>query len=527
MMALGRKVYDAVTALGSGLLAPFSPRRAFLYRHHRYAYRTYVAGQLDGANQNFRPRTRSADADIKRSIRTIVGRCRDQAQNNPSIRGAIRRISNNVVRDGITPQFQFRDRAGKINTAGNVQWEDLFSRWARYADITGKKSFWKIQRLTLEQMWSDGELFIRRVYDDSIPGIPPLRLEMIERDHLDHTVDGTLANGNLARQGKEYDANGRLAAVHLFRQHPGDYQPGLNRLVSERVPASEIVNVWDQDRISQTMGVSWLACIVMEAFDLDDYRAYERIGAKIAAALGIFIKSNYPDPGYPGIGIQQAPGQNPAAIWPTTWANMPDFIEPGRIQSIPFGTDIVVASHNRPGTQYEPYVKESRRTQSTGLGISYEAYANDYTDASYSSTRSGSLEERLSYQGMQLFLDEELNQKIAAWFIESCWLAGLNPTAMPNFRFDPWPYLEAAAPQNPGWTWVDPYKDGQASQLKIQEALSTRRREAAAQGVDWDENLAELMEEEERLMPLYELRARNARIMSPTGQQSGDANALP
>lgn len=525
-MPIGRKIYDTVTALGAGLLSPFSPRRACLYRHHRANYRTYVAGQLDGSTQNFRPTPRTLDSDIKRGLRTIIGRCRDQAQNNPNIRGAIRRISNNVVRSGISPQFQFRDRSGKIDSTGNQAWEALFARWARYADITGKKSYWKMQRLTLEHMWIDGEIFIHRVYDDSIPGIPPLRLEMLERDHLDLSVDGVQANGNVARQGKEYDAGGRCVAYHLYNHHPGDYQIGRKQLKSTRIPASDIINVWDQERISQTMGVSWLAAIVLEAYNLSEFRDYAMIAAKLETAFGIFVKSNFPDTGYPGVGLPQNAGQGESP-WPTTWDNMPDYIEPGRIQAVPYGTDIVFPGNNRPGPQYEPFVKESRRTQSVGFGMSYEAHANDYTDASYSSTRSGSLEERLTYQGLQLFLDEEQNQKIAAWFVESCWLSGLNPTVLPDFARNPWPHLEAVSPQNPGWTWVDPYKDGQASQLKISEALTTRRREAASQGVDWDENLTELMEEESRLAPLYELRAKNAAILAAIGQQQGAPDAQP
>ena len=480
------------------------------------ALRSYVAGELTGANQQFRPRPRSADAELKKGLRTILGRCRDQGRNNPTIAGAIRRIVNNTVRAGIHPQFQFKASDGHADSKTNRAWELLFNRWARYADTRGKKSLWKIQRLTLSSMWTDGECYIHRTYDDSIPGIPPLRLEMLERDHLDLTVDGELANGHVARQGKELDpATGQVVAYHLHRHHPGDYQALRGRHPGEsvRIPASEIIDVWDQERISQYHGVSWLAALVMEAYDLEEYRAYERIGAKLAAAFGLFIKSNYPDLGHPGIGLQQAPGQSTEPGWPQTWDEMPDYIEPGRIQSLPFGTDLVVASHNRPGTQYEPYVKESRRTQSTGLGMSYEAYANDYTAASYSSVRSGSLEERLSYQGMQMFLDEEVNQKVAAWFLESCWLAGLNPVPMPEYRRNPWIYHEAVQPQNPGWSWVDPLKDGQAAKVKIAEAMSSRRREAAAAGVDWDENLEELLEEERLLTPLYQQRAINQRLL--------------
>lgn len=512
---ISRKLYDTVTALAAGLLAPFSPRRALLYRRQRDAYRTFAAGELAGPNQNFSPRVRSADAEIKRGIKHVVARCRDQAQNNPSIRGAIRRIANNAVRRGIRPQFQFRAADGAMDTATNQAWERLFGRWARYADLTGKLSYWRMQRLGLSQMWSDGGFFAHRSFDTSIPGVCPLRLELIERDHLDTTVDGLQANGNIARQGKEFDGTGRCVAYHLHRHHPGDYQGGGAGSRSVRYDARDIIDVYDRERISQTMALPWLVAVVMESYNLEEYRDYVKIAAKLEAAFSLFVKSSFPDLGHPGIGIQQVPGQQAASEWPASWADMPDYIEPGRIQALPYGTDIVAAGHNRPGSQYEPYVKESRRTQSAGLGMSYEAYANDHSDASYSSTRSGALEERLSYDGMQLFINEELNEKVAAWFVEAAWMAGLNPQPMPDFAWNPWPWLEAVSHQDPGWTWVDPLKDGQASKLRVETVLTTRRREAAAQGQDFDELLTEAMEEETLLTPLYELRAKNMALLNP------------
>ncbi len=495
------KVYDAATALVAGTISVFSPGRAAMYRHHRRMYRTYAAGELTGPNQNFRPRPRSADADIRRGLKNIIGRCRDQAQNNPYISGSIKRIVNNAVRRGIRPQFQFRDAGDRLDSRANRAWERLFMRWSRYADLTGHDSYWALQRLVLSHMWFDGEVLIHRAWDDSIPGVPPLRLELLERDHLATMVDGRLESGNIARGGIEYDeATGRPVAYHLYPYHPGDTMITM-AMAPVRIPAADIIHVYDRQRISQTIGVPWIVAIVMEAYDLEDYRAYERIGAKLAAAFGLFVKTNYPELAGPGIGIR--PGED------VSFEDLPDYIEPGRIQALPPGTDVTVASHNRPGNQYEPYVKESRRAQSVGAGISYESYANDYTDASYSSTRSGALEERLSYGGMQFFLDEKLNDRVCAWFVEAAWLAGLNPSPMPGYRFDPNPYLEAVTHQDPGWSWVDPLKDGRASQLRVQEVLSTRRREAAAQGYDWDELLDEAMDEERRLTPLLRLRRQN------------------
>ncbi len=476
--------------------------------------RGYQAGEWGGANRNFRPRRSTGDADIKRGMRLVIDRCRDQYINNPSIRGAIRRMVNNAVRDGISPRFRFRNQAGEPLAEANRAWETLFSRWAIYAGLNRRQSLWTMQRLVMAAMWSDGECYAHRAYDDRVPGIPPLRLELLERDMLDTSVDGELPGGNIARMGKELDAKtGEIVAYHFLARHPGDYQ-GFRR-ETRRIPASEIIDVHEADRISQTAGMPWLASLVMESWDLQEYRDYERIGAKLAAAFGIFVRNDNPTANPLG-GLGVVPGA-PGSDWPGAWGGnvspLPDYIEPGRIQALPYGTDITIASHNRPGTQYEPYVKESRRTQSTGLGISYEAFANDYTDASYSSARSAALEERLTYQGMQFFLSETYLDPVVRWFVESAWQAGLNPHPMPGFAENPWPYLESFVQANPGWQWVDPAKDAAASERKIQLGLSSHYREAMQAGLDFDENAEELKRAELKLREVYELRAANARIL--------------
>ena len=496
-----------------------------LRRLESLSARGYQAGDATGANRNFRPRRSTGDADIKRGMRLVIDRCRDQAINNPSIRGAIRRIVNNAVRDGIAPRFRFRDRAGNLDSAANRAWEALFNRWAIYAGLNRRQSLWTLQRLALSTMWSDGEFYVHRTYDDRIPGIPPLRLEFIERDMLATHIDGDLPSGNLARCGKELDRRtGEFVAYHFLTQHPGDYNAAGYRHETRRVPASEIIDVHEADRISQTMGISWLASLVMESFDLQEYRDYERIGAKLAAAFGVFVRNNNPTANPLG-GIGVVPGQT-GHDWPGSWGScvnpLPDYIEPGRIQALPLNTDIVIASHNRPGGAYAPYVTESRRTQSTGLGISYEAFANDYTGASYSSARSGALEERLTYQGLQFFLSEAVLDPIVRWFIESAWAAGLNPSPMPGFADNPWPWLESFVQSNPGWQWVDPNNDASASKLKIDNALSSRHRETMQAGVDFDAIVDELILEEEKLARLYELRAANARRLE--GGQYADAS---
>lgn len=496
-MRLGRRAYNAVTGLVAGAINVFSPARACAYRHGREVYRTYAAGEPGGPNQAWLPRRRSADADIRRAHKRILPRARDLAQNSSYISGAIERIINNAVRSGIRPQARIRKTNGEGNESANRALEALWRDWAPHASLSGELTVYAIQRLALRHDIIDGEVLVHRVYDDSIPGVVPLRLEVLECDHLDATVDGVLPNGNIARRGIELDpATGRPVAYHLLPYHPGDCLIHVRRADSVRVPAADIIHLYDKKRASQTRGVTRLAAIVMESYDLSEYKAAERIGARLAAAFGVFVKSTMPEFA-PGIGVPE-----------TGVSELPDYIEPGRIQGLPYGTEIQVASHNRPGTQYEPYVRDSVRSMSVGAGISYEAFSNDYTNASYSSARSASLEERIFYRGLQQYLNDRLNRRIWAWFLEAAWLAGLAPR-LPGFADDPRRYSEAVSWQAPGWTWQDPLKDSKAAESAINLATTTRSKIAAQQGEDWDEILEAAIREEEKLSRLYELRRKN------------------
>ncbi|BCL59961.1 hypothetical protein DGMP_06540 [Desulfomarina profundi] len=495
------------------MLALVSPAMASRWMFGREMYRGFVAGSLRDADSKFIPRSTSADADVKKAYKIVAARCRDQVANNSLISGGINRICNNVVRGGILPQFKFRTRDGKLDRDTNSKWRVLFTRWTKYCDITGHDSYGSLQRLGLRHMWSDGQYLIHRVYDTSLPGIVPLRLELIECDQLDALVDGILPGGNVARKGIEYDAaTGRPVAYHILPEHPGDYLALGRRTKSTRIPATEIIHVWRRDRISQYSGIAWLVAVVMESYRMEDFRHITQDAARIQATFAAFLKSAYP--GFTlGGGLSfggQAEPISPASTGENVEA--PEEIRHNVIQPLPTGTDITFAAPSHPGDNYEPFVKDSQRWQSGGLGMSFEAYANNYTDASYASSRSGALEERLSYQAQQQFLEEQMNRKVLAWFIEAAYIAGLAPGRMAGYARDPQLYHEMAEGQFPGWSWVDPRNDATASEKILDLNLDTHRNLAAQRGLDWYATIEELIEEEQHLLELETVRQARKKI---------------
>lgn len=515
------RIYEGYTNLVSNVLATFFPNAAGRFRMGRDMFRAYTSGEATGADQQFRPRRRSSgDADVKRGQQLTSARCRDQFQNNSLIKGAIKRICANVVRRGIFPQFQFRDQVGKLNRAVNSAWEKLFRRWSLYCDITGHDSYGALQSLGLRHMWFDGGYLIHRIYDNSLPGIVPLRLELIELAQLDQLVDGDLPNGNTARRGIEFNKKGQEVAFHVLEHHPGDYIPRGSRTKTRKIPAKDIIHVWDRDMISMYSGIPWLHAVVMEGYRMDEFRHITQDNARAQAIFAYFLKSAMPNftlgPGLPA-GGQQSPYTGGDTGHK---ADTPLSLNSTSVQSLPKGTEVQAISPSHPGNNYEPFVKDSQRWQSAGLSMSFEAYANNYTDSSYASARSGSLEERLSYQGQQQFIEEKVNRRVVGWFIEAAWLFNMTPAPLPGYIDDPLYYHEQATGQFPGWTWVDPANDAAASEKLIDLVLDTRTQQSAQRGQNFVDNVEQQMEEEEYLIALYEKRQQRLAL-----EQGMDSNA--
>jgi lambda family phage portal protein len=503
---ISRKIYDRYTALVGGALSLLSPSRAAGFVYGRQMYRSFAAGSTTDMDQNFRPRLRSGDADVKRAYKLVAARCRDQAENNSQISGAIDKICHNVVRSGIFPKFQFRGKDGTLDKKANKEWRQLFQRWSLYCDITGHDTYGGLQKLGLRHMWPDGQYLIHRVYDTSRPGIVPLRLELLEFDQLDAMVDGVLSNGNVARKGIEYDRKtARPLFYHILDNHPGDYLALGRRSSSSRISESEIYHVWDRRRISQHSGIAWMVAVVMESYRMEDFRHITQDSARLQSMFAGFLRSTFPDfrlgGGLPlgGQASTYQPGETGATKAPTEIKN--------GIQALPSGTEVQFASPTQPGNNYEPFIKDSQRFQSSGMNMSFESFSNNYTEASFSSNQASALESRLSYRGQQNFLEMGPNRQVIAWFIEAAYLAGLTPVAMPNYARDPDYYHEMAAGQLPGWSGINQLNDANAAEKFIELGLDTHHNQAARLGNDFDENIDELKDETRSKIELAKLRA--------------------
>jgi lambda family phage portal protein len=461
-------------------IGTIAPGAAISYTRKRQALSSYAAASKTGPNKAWRPSNRSADDIIKTDHKVLRARARSLVRDSSHVSGGLRKVCNNVVFKGINPQATMKDASQNTDKIRNDYAETIYKDWAQAVGLFEKLN------LILRHWWQDGELFVHYFLDETLfqQGLIPLGVELMECDHLDVSRNGQSKDGSKIKQGIEYDAAGRVAAYWLYPEHPGD-STWLTMAASRRYPAQFVDHLFVRERISQNRGVPWLASVIMEMRDFSEYQSAERIAARLAAAFGIFVTTPYPEQHMTGASPIGADGQMGVD-------DLPDFLEPGRIQPIPPGMDIKTAANERPGRTYEPFTKTVLRGASAGFNMSYEAYSNDYTDASYASARSASLEERRGYQVQQFLL--------ASMFLHKAWarLWDLNKLTRQH-------QLPQAIPvtwQMPGWPWVDPDKDSKAAERDIKNGLNSRRKVCSERGTDYDEIINDLKKEEDDGFPL-------------------------
>ena len=195
-------------------------------------------------------------------VQTIRNRARDATRNDWSGESGVQKWTTSLIGTGIVPRFK------RLTKARRTALMTLWAKWVKAADADGVLNFYGLQSLAVRAWLESGEVFIRRrMRSRGADGLPvPMQIQLIEADQvpmLDAETYAGLPTGNVIRSGIEFDRRGRRVAYWMFRQHPGERQTGNvdpSRLL--RVPAAEVIHMFEPKRIGQLRGVSMQAVIL-------------------------------------------------------------------------------------------------------------------------------------------------------------------------------------------------------------------------------------------------------------------------
>ncbi|WP_374305633.1 phage portal protein [Methylocella sp.] len=396
---------------------------------------------------------------------TLARRAQYLVANNGHAAAGVAAWTSALAGAGIKPQSRAADPQARkaVNAA--------FTSWTDAADAAGVLDFYGIQALIARSLVVAGEAFVILSHDET----GALRLRVLDAGQVDGSYHADLQGGAHIVAGIEFDAAGRRAAYHMWRDPPGLPLGGSVELL--RVPAEDVCHIYRLDAPGMVRGVSWFAPVLLRLADLDTAHGAQLVRQQIAALLtGFVVDPNGNAAGYAGAPDGQG-GVEPS-------------LEPGEMKVLRPGEDVRFSEPAQIGAEAIDFLKITAREIAAGLGIPYEQLTGDLSGVNYSSIRAGLVEFRRRAEMLQL-------ATIIHQFCRPVWRRWLAAEILagrihaPGFERDPesWLAVDWLPPKN---DWVDPLKDAQAEILAIDAGLMSRRQAVAARGYDLEALDAEI-----------------------------------
>lgn len=432
--------------------------------------RHYEAAQFGRRTQSWNRSGSDANVANARALHVLRNISRDLHRNNGWAKNGIRAIVRNTVGWGILPN-PTRANARTLERVRGL-WRD----WAdsTQCDYDERLTFAGLQRLAMQTVAISGEVLIRRIRRRARDGLTiPLQIQVLEPDFLDTNKDGISGpSGGPIIQGVEFDKSGKRVAYWLFGEHPGSRLPGKS-LVSQRIPATDVIHVYRIDRPGQVRGISWLATAISRLKDLDEYEDALLMRQKIAACFAAFVT----DVDGAAEPIGEVNPQNEVL----------ETIEPGLVSYLPPGRDVTFSAPP-PVTDDNAFSEQTLRQISAGLGTTYEDLTGDYSKVNFSSARMSRLAHWANVHEWRWdMLIPILCQGVWGWTMDAAVIAGEIREA---------PAAEWTPPPMP---MIEPEKEGLAYQRLIRAGSMTHDEMVRELGKDPDTHWKEYAEGLDRL----------------------------
>ena len=448
--------------------------------------------QYDGAAmrrrlKSWQPTVNTTNTILTSSGRLLRARARDALRNNPHANAASECFVANLIGTGIKPSSLLTDQPD-LRQAMMQLWCD----WTDQCDADGIADFYGMQTIVARSLFEAGECFIRfrpRKVEDGF--LVPLQIQLFESEMCPYEWNMQAPNGNWIMNGIELDLIGRRAAYWFYPVHPGDVpiEQALQSLDPVRIPASEVLHIFKCTRPGQMRGVPLITPALVRLFFLDQYDDAELERKRIAAMFAGFITTATPEDVIPLDGDDTSAPQENVAL---------SGLEPGTMQTLLPGENIVFSEPADVGGSYEAYQYRQQLALFGSLGIPYSVCTSDLRRANYSSLRGSIVEYRRKLEQFQhnIFVFQMCAPIWKRW-LDTAVLAQALPINESDYLLNQAAYLRAKwIPQRNDW--VDPLKDRQAEKLAVDAGFKSRSDVVEAEGSDPEENDQRIKADQER-----------------------------
>lgn len=423
-------------------------------------------------------------------LQTIRNRARDVTRNDWSGESANQRWVTNIVGVGITPRMK-RIAGGPRKDELQLLWD----KWVQKCDADGVLNFYGQQALVVRSWLDAGEVFARKRTRSLEFGLDvPMQVQLIESEFvplLDADTWPGMPVGNKIRSGIELDRRGQRVAYWVYREHPGDGNSGVgidpSRLL--RIPASEMLHVYEVKRPGQLRGVSALAPTLARLRAIADYDDAVLERQKLANLFAGFITKGV------GADVDIDPLTNLPIEYDGDGSALAG-LQPGMLQELGYGEDVKFANPPEAGTTYSDYMRTQHLGTAAASGMPYEIFSGDIREVSDRTLRvlinefRRFAEQRQWHTIIPLFC-----QPVRQWWSETALMAGqINAAELDDVAMVEW------APH--GWAYIHPVQDVQGKAAEVDAGFRSRSSVISERGDDPEQVDAERAEDQKRALDL-------------------------
>lgn len=430
-----------------------------------------------------------SDTDDLPDIPQLRIRSRDQYRNAPIVKGAIDTKSYNTVGAGLRLQSKIDAEYLGMSEDEARAWEKNtefeFKIWSesKNCDAERTKNFYELQSVAFISTLLSGDVFALMPYIDR-QSLYSLAIQLVEADRVSNPREGQ--DTALIAGGVEVDEYSAPVAYHINKSHPN----GLSNVQEwVRVDAwgaktgrQNVIHLFEASRPNQRRGVPILAPVMENLKQLTDYTNAELMAALVSGMFTVFVKSEG--------------GELPAPMG-TEEEGVDYSMGSGAIVGLSPNESIETANPGRPNANFDAFVMSIMKQIGSALQVPYELLIKHFS-SSYSASRAALLEAWKAFKTRRTWFADNFCQPIyEEWLYEAILTGRIQANGFIEDEAIRKAYCNAEW-NGPTAGQLDPLKETQAAEARVQSGFSTRSKEASEMnGTDFSQNVKMAVKEGE------------------------------
>lgn len=447
-----------------------------------YGYGNYGANSNRKAQKRWFWQSRSPKEDLDLNHDELMQKARDLYYGTTIGNGALKTIRTNVVgvglkcRPNIDAEFLGMTEDQAAEWERNVMRE--FKLWAESTNCDAERinNFYELQQLAFLSWIMNGDVFATLPFKQR-PNMPyDLRIQLIEADRVCNPNNNVL--DEKITEGVERDSTGEVVAYHICNEHPKAFtgkQKTWTRVKAygSKTGRRNVLHCMSQERIGQSRGVPLLAPVIETVKQLGRYTDAELMSAVVSGMFTVFIKQA-------SISNDKPFGEE-NEIYDEEDAQDEISLGNGAVVGLQPGEDVEFANPNRANTGFEAFVNALCRQIGASLELPVELLLKQFT-SSYSASRGALLEAWKTFKMYRGWLSNDFCQPIYEEWLTEAVVKGR--ILAPGFTLDS---ILKKAYCNCSWNGpaqgtLDPTKEVQAAQQRVENGFTTRQQETIELG---------------------------------------------